>query len=187
MTLGAESFWSGSYMTTIIQNFTLVSLISTMTPYPVEFLLGATISSLLTHSTFYVLDSLYTCLPMYSSFQHYVFILVKKIFRLSIYLRSSTCQGMQFVIFNCRSIWQKNWATGWTQSTLLLYVVVSLVISIGQSNWLDDKWSPLVYHQVNQSNWFHDKGSSSVCYWVFKETGLMTKVWRIFTFSMSLG
>ena len=33
MTLGAESFQSGSHMTTIIQNFTRVSLISTTTPH----------------------------------------------------------------------------------------------------------------------------------------------------------
>ena len=70
---------------------------------------------------------------------------------------------------------------GWTQSTLLLYVIVSLVISIDQSNWLDDKRSPLVCHQ------FDDKGPPSVCHRVFRETGSMTKLWQIPTFNMSSG
>ena len=84
--------------------------------------------------------------------------------RTSICLRSSTCRGMQFVIFNCRSTWRGSWAVGWTQSTLLLCVVVSLVISIGQSNWLDDKWSPSVYHQDDQSDWSVGEGPPSVCH-----------------------
>ena len=41
-------------------------------------------------------------------------------------------------------------------------MTVSLVISIGGSNWLDDERSPSVYHQVNQSNWFDGEGPPSV-------------------------
>ena len=60
MTFRVESFRSGSHMTIIIQNFTLVSLNSTMTPHPVELLLGVTVSSLSTHLTAYILVSLHT-------------------------------------------------------------------------------------------------------------------------------
>ena len=59
---------------------------------------------------------------------------------------------------------------------LLPCVVVSLVISIGRSNWLDDERSPLVCHQDNQSNWFDGEGPLSVCHRVFREAGSMTKV-----------
>ena len=54
-------------MTTIIQNFTLVSLTSTITPHPVELPLGAAVLSLPTHSSPYALVSLRTRLPTHSS------------------------------------------------------------------------------------------------------------------------
>ena len=60
-------------------------------------------------------------------------------------------------------------AVGWTQLTLLPYVVVSFVISINQSNWLDDERSPSICHQ------FDDKGPPSVCHQVFREAGSITK------------
>ena len=72
-------------------------------------------------------------------------------------------------------------AVGWTQSTLFPYVVVSLIISIDQSNWLDNERSPLVCYQ------FNNKGPSSVSHRVFREAGSMRKVWRIPTFNMSSG
>ena len=146
-------------MTTIIQNFTLVSLTSTVTPHPVELPLGAAVLSLPTHSSPYALVSLRTRLLMMARKDG------KEGWRgrTSICLRSSTCRGMQFVILDRRSTRRGSWAVGWTQSTLLPCVVVSLVISIGQSNWLDDKRSPSVCHQNNQSSWFDVKGLPSVC------------------------
>ena len=147
----------------------------------------------------YALVSLRTCFPTHSSFYALVslwtwlFMMARKDGkegwqrRINIYLRSSTCRGMQFVILDCRSTGRGSWAVSWTQLILLSCVVVSLVISIGWSNWLDDERSPLVYHQVNQSNWFNGEGPPSVCHRVFIEAGSMTKVWRIPTFSMSSG
>ena len=58
VTFGVESsrsFRSGSHVTTIIQDLTLVSLTSTMTPHPIRLLLRAMISSLLMYSTPHVL------------------------------------------------------------------------------------------------------------------------------------
>ena len=78
MTLGMESFQSGSHVTTIIQNFTLVSLTSTVMPYSVKLPLGAAVPSLLT----YLISHCYVYVP------------AEKIFRLGIYLKLSTCQGM---------------------------------------------------------------------------------------------
>ena len=48
-----EGSQCGSHVTTIIQNFTLVSMTSTITPHPVRLLLGATVSSHPTHLTTY--------------------------------------------------------------------------------------------------------------------------------------
>ena len=62
-----ESPRSGSHVTTIIQNFTLVSLTSIVTPYPVELPLGAAVPSLPTHSSPYALVSLRTRLPTHST------------------------------------------------------------------------------------------------------------------------
>ena len=55
MTLGAgvESSWSGSHITTIIQNFTLVSLASTAMPHPARLPFRATVFSYPTHSATY--------------------------------------------------------------------------------------------------------------------------------------
>ena len=94
VTLRVESFQSESHIITIIQNLTLVSLLSTMTPHPVGFPLGAAVPSLFTHSTFYVLVSLRTRLPTHLS-HRYACIPAKKIFSLDIYLRLSTYRGMQ--------------------------------------------------------------------------------------------
>ena len=54
-------------MTTIIQNFTLVSLTSTVTPYSVKLPLGAAIFSFPRHSSPYTLVFLRTCLVTYLS------------------------------------------------------------------------------------------------------------------------
>ena len=59
----AESFRNGSHVTTIIQNFTLFSLSSSVTPHLVELLLGAAVPSLSTHSSPYTFVSLRTYLP----------------------------------------------------------------------------------------------------------------------------
>ena len=60
-------------MITIIQNFTLVSLTSSVTPHPAGLPLGAAVPSLLhtclpTHSSPYTLVSLRTRLPTHSSY-----------------------------------------------------------------------------------------------------------------------
>ena len=54
-------------MTTITQNFTLVSLTSIVTPYLVEFPLRAAVPSLPTHLSPYTLVLLRTCLLTYST------------------------------------------------------------------------------------------------------------------------
>ena len=53
VSFGAKSSQSKSHMTTIIQNFTLVSWISTATPHLVGLLFGATVLSHPTHLTTY--------------------------------------------------------------------------------------------------------------------------------------
>ena len=58
VTLRAESSQSGSHITTIIQNFTLVSLTFIVTPHPVELSLGAAVPSLPTYLSFYTLNFL---------------------------------------------------------------------------------------------------------------------------------
>ena len=60
MTLGAraESSQSRIHVATIIQNFTLVILTSTVTPYQVGLSFKAVVSSYPTHLTIYALDSL---------------------------------------------------------------------------------------------------------------------------------
>ena len=77
------------------------------------------------HLSPYALVSLYTCLPTHSSYRQ-VRVSAGRIFRLSIYLRSSTCQG---VILDCHSTRQGSWAVSWTQLTLFSFMIVSLVIS----------------------------------------------------------
>ena len=121
---------SRSHVTTIIQDFTLVSLTSSVMPYPAGLPLGAALPSLLrtcllTYSSPYVLVSLHTRLPTHLSYR-YVRVPAGRTFRLDIYLRSSTCRG---VILDRRSIRRGSWAVGWTQLTLLPCVVVSLVSS----------------------------------------------------------
>ena len=174
-------------MTTIIQKLTLDNLTSTVTLYLIGHLLGAAVPSLPTPLTPYTFDSLCTCLLMHLTSHHYICEPAEKTFRLSIYLRLFTYWGIQFVIFDCQSIWRRNWTVGWTQSTLLFYVIVSSVISISQSNWLDDKRLTSIYYHVDQSNWFSGKGPLSVCHQVFRGVGSMTKVWQILTFNMSSG
>ena len=186
-----ESSQNGSHMTTIIQNFTLVSLISTVAPHPIELPLGAAVLSLPTHSSPYTLISLRTRLSTHLSLYALVSLHTRLLImarkdgeerwqgRISICLKLFTCRGMQFVILDCHSKWRGSWAVGWTQSTLLSCVVVNLVISIDQSNLLDDERSSSVCHR------FDDKSPPSVCYQVFRETGSMTKIWRILTFNMS--
>ena len=83
MTFGAESFQSGSNVIAIIQNFTLVSLTSTTTLYPVRLLFRVAFPSLLTHLT-----SHYLC-------NWNVFLVVVSICNLSI------CRGMRFIILKC--------------------------------------------------------------------------------------
>ena len=151
MTLGAKSSQSKSHITTIIQNFTLVSLTSTVTLHLVGLLLRAMVPSLPMYSSSYIFDSLRTHFPAHLS-HRYINVSTGRIFCLGIFVRSSTCSSIQFAILDCWSTWQKSWVVGWIQLTLLSCVVVSLVISICWSNWLDDKRSPLVCYQDKQSN-----------------------------------
>ena len=60
VTLRTESSQTKSHIIIIIQNFTLVSLTSTMTPHPVKLPLGAAVSSLPTHLTPYTPVFLHT-------------------------------------------------------------------------------------------------------------------------------
>ena len=137
----AENSWSGSHMTTIIQNFTLVSLTSSVMSHSVRLPFRAAVPSLPmhlspytlvflsthlpTHSSPCVLVSLCTRLPMYSSYR-YIRVPAERTFRLGIYLRSSTCRD---VILDYRSTRRGSWAVGWTQLTLFPCLVVSLIIS----------------------------------------------------------
>ena len=57
VTFGAMISRSGSHMTTIIQDFTLVALTSTITSHPVGLLLRVAVLSHLTYPTTYALDS----------------------------------------------------------------------------------------------------------------------------------
>ena len=63
----AESSQSRNHVTTIIQNFILVSLTSSVTLNPVKLPLRAAVPSLFTHSSPYALVSLHTCLLTYLS------------------------------------------------------------------------------------------------------------------------
>ena len=60
-------FHSGSHMTTIIQNFTLVSLTYSVTSHPAGLPLGAKVPSLPIHSSPYAFVSLRIRLPTHSS------------------------------------------------------------------------------------------------------------------------
>ena len=120
----AEKSQSGSHVTTIIMDFILISLTSSITPHPAGLPLGAAVPSLLrtrllTHLSPYTLVSLHTRLTVMSLHQ-------PEEHSVGIYLRSSTYWG---VILNRCSTWQGSWAVGWTQLTLLPCVVVSLVSS----------------------------------------------------------
>ena len=64
MTFRAKGSQSRSHVTTIILNFTLVSLTFTMTSHLVGLLLEVAVSFFFTHLIFYILNSLYTQLPM---------------------------------------------------------------------------------------------------------------------------
>ena len=63
VTLGTESSQSGGHVTTIIQNFTLVSLTSSVMPHPIGLPLIATVPSPPRHSSSYAHIFLHTCLP----------------------------------------------------------------------------------------------------------------------------
>ena len=175
-------------MTTIIQNFTLVSLISTVTPHPVKLPLGAVVPSLSMHSSPYALVFLRTCFPSHSS----PYVLNFLWWRGKIAKKDDEegpapvwdCPLVKVCSLSSSIVTvsdEEVEAVGWMQSTLLPCVVVSFVIGINQSNWLDDKRSPSVCCQ------FDNEGPPLVCHRVFREAGSMTKVWQIPTFSMSLG
>ena len=53
-----------------------------------------------------------TYLSIYLTFHHYICVLAGRTYYLGIYLRLSTCQGMQFVFFYYCNIWQECWAVG---------------------------------------------------------------------------
>ena len=89
------------------------------------------------HLTPYALDSLLSTPQGWQS----IYILVGRIFRLGINLRFSTYKGMQ-LLFSIITVSDKELSWWLDVIDLLSYVIVSLVISIGQSNWLDDERSP---------------------------------------------
>ena len=55
-------------------------------------------------------------------------------------------------------------------------VVVSVVISISWSNWLDDKRSPLEMSSDELEYWLNGESPPSVYYQVVRVSGSMTKV-----------
>ena len=137
-------------------------------------------TSLPTHSSPYALISIYTRLPTHSSLYALVsplrlytnrknipFRYLSEIVHLS---RHAVChpQSLQYAArkLSCRL----------DTTNLLPYVVVSLVISISRSNWLDDKRSPSICYQDNQSNWFDGESPLLVCHQVFRKACPMTKV-----------
>ena len=125
-TLGAESSQSGSHMTTIIQNFTLVGLTSTITTYRVWLPFGAlgllldlrTQPLLILHTWPLIVNAIelagYLC----------------RMFRSGIICKSSTCWDMR-LDHPWTSLSGKEQLVGWTQPDLFFCVVISLVISIG--------------------------------------------------------
>ena len=129
MIFEAKNFQNGSHVTTIIQNFTLISLTSSVISHPVKLLLGAAVFSHPMYLDFYVFDS--------SSF----YVTAGKTFCLGIYLKLFTFQGMQLlssiIIINNEEL-----SCGLDVINLLPCIIVSLIVSIGWSNWLDDKRSP---------------------------------------------
>ena len=68
--------------------------------------------------------------------------LTQSIFRSVIYLRSSTCRDIQLLSLIV-TVSDKELSCQLDTIDLLPCMVVSLVISISQSNWLDGKRSPL--------------------------------------------
>ena len=106
VTLRVESSRSGSHMTIIIQNFILISLTFTVTHHPIGLSFQAAVLFLLTYlspyafnflrtqlstySTLYTLDFLHTHLFKHLS-HYYIYVPIKRTFRLDIYLRLSIC------------------------------------------------------------------------------------------------
>ena len=138
VTLGAESFQSRSHITAIIQNFTLVSLTSTVMPHPVKLPFGAAVPSHPTNLT-----------PMYST-SYYLY---HRAGRASIY-KSEGIPG--YGIYLCfvhlsrneayhpqASLDDKKWVVNWMQPDLLFCEDVNLVIGIGQD--LLARWRGLTF------------------------------------------
>ena len=126
MIFGVGNSQSGIHMTTMIQNFTLVGLISTIMSYPVRLPLKAAVFSYPMHLIPYI--------PNFSSF----YLPARKIFRLGIYLRLSTCQSMHL---SSSIIKVSNKELSYKLDTIDFFfcMVVNLVISICRNNWLDDE------------------------------------------------
>ena len=136
-------------MTTIIQNFTLVGLTSSVTPHSAGLPLGAAVPSLLrtrlpTHSSLYALVSLRTSLPTHSSYR-YVCVPAGRTFRryLSeiVHLSRRHPRSSQYATrkLSCRldaidapplcgsqPRHQSTRVTGWTTSGHLQYVISSM-------------------------------------------------------------
>ena len=122
MSLRAKSSQSGSHVTTIIQNFTLVNLTSSIMPHRVWLLFGALGRFFDLHTWFPLLHTwLLLTLRIQASMYK-----AEKIFRLGIY-KSSTCQGMRLDHLRT-SPSSEEWPLGWTQPDFLPCVVVSLII-----------------------------------------------------------
>ena len=117
VTLGAESFQSGSQVTAIIQNFTLVSLTSTAIPHPIGLLCGAMVLSRLMHLTSYALNSS----PSISG---------KVIPALiSIYVLS-TCQSMRFIIFECHLVTKSKLLIRCNETSSLMKLTTSSLVLV---------------------------------------------------------
>ena len=97
-----------------------------------------------------VVDDLYGRLPMWSIYtlvEHSTYMKY-----LPLWYLSTDCLLVEKWDYYFSSVirWHGVWAVGWMQSSLLLSCAdISLVISIGQGYWLDNKSSPSECHRLD--------------------------------------
>ena len=141
MTLRVESFRSGSHMTTVIQNFTLVSLTSITISHWVWLQFGT--SGLFLDLCTQLLLTLHI-----QPFTVYATELARHIYGMihsSIIYKLSTCRGIR-LNHPQTSLSGEEWPVGWTQPDLFPCAVVSLVIMTK------------VWHQQSQARWHRSLG-----------------------------
>ena len=133
VTLGTESSQSGSHVTIIIQNFTLVSLTSTTIPHLVGLSFRATILSHSTHSTTYALnsspstqlESIFGC----GNYPCFVYLLKNEVI-----ISWASLDGVESEL-----------SVGCNRRSSLMKILASSILLV-RVYWLDDEGSLLVYH-----------------------------------------